>query len=213
MSNCHGRTPAGPAGSATATLESGRLFRLLRSSHIFSSAVQELLEARYLSEVSDLGITVPQFHLLRLISLNGHFHVGEVAEFLGVSSPAASKNIEKLVRLGLVRRGTDHDDRRVRLLSISALGRALVRRYEEHKTERLAPVFQRFEPAEIDRLAHLLERFSVLMFDQERPEGEFCLRCAGYCEEDCPIGLVHGHCPYDKILQRHHAAVNGKDLK
>jgi DNA-binding MarR family transcriptional regulator len=180
----------------------GRLHRLLRYSHIFSSAVREILEAKYLEEVTALPLTLPQFHLLKLIALNGKHQVGEVAEFLGVSSPAASKNIDKLVRLGLVERGADESDRRVTLLSASAKGRALIRSYEELKAERLIPVLERFEPGEIDQLAHLLQRFSVSLFEQEKADRDYCLRCAAYAQENCPIGHVQGNCPYDRIRKR-----------
>ena len=179
-----------------------RFHRLLRYSHIFSSAVHEILEARYLQEVSDHSLTLPQFHLLKLIGLNGHHQVGEVAEFLGVSAPAASKNIDRLENLGLVARGACEGDRRATLLSASPKGRDLIRRYENLKKRRLAPVLAKLEAAEIDHLAELLERFSVLLFEQEKAEHSFCLRCAAYCQVGCPIGEVLGDCPYDRIRSR-----------
>jgi len=180
----------------------GQLRRLLRYGHVFATTVREILEAKFLGEVTPLPLSLPQFHLLKLIALNGKHQVGEVAELLGVSSPAASKNIDKLVRLGLVLRSTDEDDRRVTLLAASPEGRELVRRYERLQAERLAPVLERFRPEEIDQLAHLLERFSVLLIDQEQSDSTFCLRCAAYCEEHCPVGHVQGFCPYDKIRER-----------
>ncbi|MFQ5876685.1 MAG: MarR family winged helix-turn-helix transcriptional regulator [Acidobacteriota bacterium] len=182
--------------------EPARLRRLLRYSHVFSAAVREILEARYLGEVSPDPLTLPQFHLLKLIALNGRHQVGEVAEFLGVSSPAATKNIDKLERLGLVTRAPSEGDRRATLLSASQRGHRLVRRYERLKAERLAPVLSKFRPDEIDQLARLLERFSVLLFERESPEDGYCLRCAAYCQERCPIGHVLGNCPYEKIRAR-----------
>jgi DNA-binding MarR family transcriptional regulator len=180
----------------------GQLRRLLRYSHIFSSAVREILEAKLLAEVSTHSLTLPQFHLLKLISINGQHQVGEVAEFLGVSSPAASKNIDKLERLGLLTRTPSKGDRRATLLSANPKGRELVRRYEVMKAERLAPILERFKPAEIDQLSHLLERFSVLLFDHEKSGDGFCLRCAAYVEEHCPVGHVVGNCPYERIRSR-----------
>ena len=191
-----------PRDAAPGARDPHRRNRLLRYSHIFSSAVQEILEARYLGEVSPHPLTLPQFHLLKLIALNGRHQVGEVAEFLGVSSPAASKNIDKLERLRLVTRTPSTGDRRATLLSASPRGRRLVRQYETLKAQRLAPVLQRFRVEEIDQLAHLLERFSVLLFDREKSEDGFCLRCAAYCEDHCPVGHVLGNCPYEKIRSR-----------
>ena len=184
------------------SLEATRLHRFLRYSHIFSSAVREIMEARYLKEVSPHSLTLPQFHLLKLIALNGHHQVGEVAEFLGVSSPAASKNIDKLEGLGLVSREHSKGDRRAILLTASTKGRRLVRKYEALKAQRLAPVLAHFKPEQIDEMAYMLERFSVLLFDEEKSEEGFCLRCAAYCEQGCPVGHVLGNCPYERIRAR-----------
>jgi DNA-binding MarR family transcriptional regulator len=192
--------------------ESARLHRFLRYSHVFSSAVREIMESRYLNEVTAHSLTLPQFHLLKLITLNGHHQVGEVAEFLGVSSPAASKNIDKLEGLGLVSREHSKGDRRAILLTSSLKGRRLVRKYEELKAQRLEPVLAHFRPEQIDEMAHMLERFSVLLFDKEKSEEGFCLRCAAYCEQSCPVGHVLGNCPYERIRSRGRAANGAEEV-
>jgi DNA-binding MarR family transcriptional regulator len=178
--------------------------RLLRYSHIFASAVHEILEAKLLRQVSRAPLTVSQFHLLALISFNGQHQVGEVADFLGVSAPAATKNIDKLERLGLVVRTPSKGDRRATLLSVSPKGRRLVRKYEELKTARIAPVFDSFAPPEIEQLSDFLRRFSVSLFNTDPVHEGFCLRCAAYIEEDCPVGQVHGGCPYLRLRGAHH---------
>lgn len=183
-------------------IEPERLRRFLRYSHIFSAVVREVLEARYIADVSEDPLTLHQFHVLLLMNLNGHHKVGEIADFLGVSSPAATKNIDKLERLGLVTRQASRHDRRVTLLSASPRGRRLVGEYEELKTRRLGPILARFDPDEIDRLVDLMQSLSVLLFEKEGAEEEFCLRCAAYGEENCPIGHVLGNCPYQKIRER-----------
>jgi hypothetical protein len=77
-----------------------------------------------------------------------------------------------------------------------------VRRYEEVKAQRLEPVLNGFRPEEIDQFSRLLERFSVLLFDHEKSGDGFCLRCAAYVDEHCPVGHVFGNCPYDRIRTR-----------
>ena len=52
--------------------------------------------------------------------------VGEVAENLGVTSQAISKAVRELERLGYVERAASPEDARVRLLALSARGRAVV---------------------------------------------------------------------------------------
>lgn len=172
------------------------LLRLFRYSHIFASVVREVLDVGLLREATRLPLTVSQFHLLKLIALNGLAQVGDAADVLGVSAPAATKNIDKLERHGLVVRGPSTGDRRATPLTASAKGRHLVRRYEELKTARVSPVLSNYAPETIRGLADLLERFSVSLLGLKRSPDGFCLRCAAYVEEGCAVGVARGGCPY-----------------
>lgn len=173
---------------------------LLRQSHIFASAVREILEVKLVGEVSPAPLTLSQFHLLKLMFLNGEHQMGEVASFLGVSSPAATKNIDKLEALGLVVRAPSKGDRRARLLSVSPKGNRLVRRYEELKAARLTRVLAKFRPEELEQLSGLLERFSLSLLERELAVGGdgVCLRCNAYVESGCAVGRLRGGCPYEK---------------
>jgi DNA-binding MarR family transcriptional regulator len=131
------------------------LFNLLRYAHIFSAVIQEILELKLLREASPDPLSLSQFHLLKLISLNGQHQVGQVADFLGVSAPAASNNIDKLERLGLVTREQCKGDRRAILLASSRRGRQLVKRYEEIKARRLMPVLESFSTQDLRQLTRL----------------------------------------------------------
>lgn len=176
---------------------------LARYCHIFSSAVHEVLEAQLLREVCRQPLSVSQLHLLKLIALNGLHQVGEAAEFLGVSAPAATKNIEKLVQLGLLRRRPSRRDRRVQLLAVTARGRQLVERYERHKDECLRRVLDGFADQEVEQFTQLLRRFAVGLFSARPVEGGFCLRCAAHIEKDCPVGQLQGGCPYERQRRTH----------
>ena len=172
------------------------LSRLVRYSHIFASAVREILELKLIKEASPLPLTISQFHFLKVISLNGQHQLSELADFLGVSPPAATKNIDKLEGLGLVLRGASPGDRRVTLLSVSPAGRRVVDKYEAIKVIRLAPVLREFKARELEQFASLLERFAVSLLQHEKSRREFCLRCEAYIDSNCPVGRVRGGCPY-----------------
>jgi DNA-binding MarR family transcriptional regulator len=191
-------SPARETARPPTRIEGERLRRFLHYGHVFSSAVQEILETRYIGAVSPYPLTVAQFHLLKLVALRGEHQVGQVAEFLGVSSPAVSKNIDKLEGQGLLIRCTSHDDRRVTLLSATPEGRALVSRYESLKADRLAPVLAGFASDEIEQLTGLLERFSVRLYRAEESSSAFCLRCAAYGDAECALVAVDGGCPYQR---------------
>jgi DNA-binding MarR family transcriptional regulator len=174
-----------------------QLKRLVRLSHIFSSVVHEILETKLLEETTPLPLTTSQFHVLKLMTVNGDHQIGELAEFLGISAPAASKNVDKLERFGLVLRKQSTGDRRAVILSASLKGRRLVEHYEALIESRLSLILEEFTPEEINRFSELLERFSVSILKRERTHRGFCLRCAAYIETGCPVGHVRGVCPYD----------------
>ncbi|MFQ5349774.1 MAG: MarR family winged helix-turn-helix transcriptional regulator, partial [Thermoanaerobaculia bacterium] len=156
-------------------------------------------ELKVLRQVTDDPLTLPQFHLLKLISLNGSHQVGEVAQFLGVSPPAASKNIDKLEGLGLVARSPSTDDRRATLLASSPRGRRLVRRYEALKEEWLEPVLDGFDDKELAQFTRFLERFSLRLIEQQDSGEGLCLRCSAYYDEACPVNHLRDGCPYQKV--------------
>lgn len=197
----------GPAGISRKTFppfESGvraELYRFIRHSHIFSSAVREVLESSLIQEASPVPLTASQFHVLKVMTLNGPHQLGELADFLGVSAPAISKNIDKLERFGLVVRSPSTGDRRVTLISVRSAGRRVIDKYERSKAARLAPVLQKFKARELEVFTSLLERFSVSLLQQEPSRREFCLRCNAYIDSNCPVGRVRGGCPYQMSRQ------------
>jgi DNA-binding MarR family transcriptional regulator len=181
------------------------LRRFLRCSHIFDAAVQAIGDPRGLPGFADSQLTLPQLHLLKALAQDGQHRVSDVAAFLGVTSPAATKCVDKLERLGLVKRAPCAGDRRATLLEASAAARRLVRDYDRVKRERLSPILSVFAPQEIDQLIDLLERFAVELCSREDPASGTCLWCGAYFEDDCPIARTRGGCPCHEIESPDHA--------
>ena len=178
--------------------DENHLFRLLRFSHIFSSTVRDVLEVNLLREITSLPLTLQQFQLIKYMAADDKHRVGDVAAYLGISTAAASKNIEKLRRYGLLLRRRSEWDRRAKVLSVSPKGQRLIRRYEEHKNARLARTLDGFDTDEIDQLSGLLERFAVSLLETEPDTNGACLRCGGYLDDSCPVGHLRDGCPYMK---------------
>jgi len=176
------------------------LFPLLRGSHLLASAVREL-GTIVPSSGGGVRLSASQIHLLRVISLDGRHPVGQVARLLGISTPAATKTIDRLERLGLVERHAHEGDRRTRLFSVSAAGRALVRRNERRAAARMRAALRDLAPAEADAFPRLLARFSyALLTAAPAPRGS-CLRCAAYLDTACPLARSRGGCPCDDFLR------------
>ncbi len=172
--------------------------RLLRFSHIFSAVVRDVLETRLLREVCSYPLSLNQFHLLKVIAQDGDHHVGELAEVLGISTPAITKNIDRLEGFGLVSRTQAPDDRRSTILSVGAPGRRIVVQYEELKAARLYPILERFDDEEITAFTEFLERLALAFLDLDPGNRRTCLRCAAYLSADCSVGEARGGCPFIK---------------
>lgn len=170
-------------------------FRLVRRSHIFASAVRDVLEVDALRETTRLPLSLAQLHLVKIMCLNGERPLGQVAALLGVSGPAATKTVDKLERLGLVVRAPSATDRRRRMLRVSDSGRRLVRDYEACKAGHVGVALDALTPDERERLSELLERFALSLLRSEGPDRGPCLRCAACVDPGCPIGRMRGGCP------------------
>jgi DNA-binding MarR family transcriptional regulator len=140
---------------------------------------------------------------------DGEHQLTQVAHFLGVSPPAATKNVDKLVGLGLVTRERSTGDRRATLLSASPEGRRLVEEYERRKKQLVTPVLERFSAEELGQLTSLMERFSVSLLERETPEAGFCARCCGYVESGCPVDWLLGDCAFRKLRGPVHGRKKG----
>jgi len=184
-------------------MESGALRGFMHHAHVFSSVVREVLEEKCLRQATDLTISLPQFHLVRLISVNGNHHVREIASFLGLSQAAASKNVDKLVRLGLVERQVHPDDRRAASLTLTVRGKNLVQKYEALKQDKLDRGLDSVTPDELTSLTRGLERIVHLILLKEQDPWDICMKCNAYYLDHCPLRTLSDGCIYAR--QRQHA--------
>jgi DNA-binding MarR family transcriptional regulator len=81
-------------------------------------------------------LTTPQLAALEFV-FEGRT-ISAVASYLGLSRPATSQMIDKLVRRGLVRRSESAHDRREKAVVLSAKGRALLKKVSSGRSARLA---------------------------------------------------------------------------
>lgn len=186
---------AGRRGGPTPALKASEdVYRFLRSGHILSAILRDILREISLRELHPNELTWPQLCFLKLIALNGDLQVGEVARCIGVTPAACSKNVDKLVKLGLVERCPAPDDRRATLLSASPQGVGLVCTYESLKAAVVAPVVESLGSRKINTLCSLLDEVSVGLLECGELDGGPCMRCAGYSDDDCSISEVVVEC-------------------
>lgn len=172
---------------------------VLGSAHIFSSAVNDLMQERLLA-ITGEQLTFSQLRLLKLVALTDSYNISDVAAFLGVSNAAASKAVDRLVRRQLLNRTEAVEDRRAVKLSLSEAGRRLLDQYEALTKEVLAEIFGRFSSEGLRETAKLLDQLSLSLVDHEAGGDEICFRCGIYFREKC---LLRSNGPQSCHFQLH----------
>jgi len=112
--------------------------------------------------LKEIGLTMPQFHLLKIITMEGSCRVTRLADMLEVKPSAITVMIERLVHNGLAERGFDDNDRRAVLVSITEDGRAKMRQVQQQALEVTSRMFSQLEPEELHTLAALFEKIGVM---------------------------------------------------
>lgn len=88
--------------------------------------------------------------------------IHEIAGRLGLSVAAAGRNVDQLVRVGLVDRVEDEVDRRIKRISLSAAGRDLIATFKDgqrrYALERLAGIDERDAQRLVDALRPVLAK-------------------------------------------------------
>ena len=94
--------------------------RFKRLGERLQGEVQELARAE--------GVSLPAglFPTIGALELAGSLTIGELAQALGISQPGATRNVEKLAKLGLVRSVRTRADRRIKAVTLTDRGRTLV---------------------------------------------------------------------------------------
>ncbi|MEP6559808.1 MAG: MarR family transcriptional regulator [Nakamurella sp.] len=71
-------------------------------------------------------VTLTQFRTLVLLSQHGDTTIVKMAERLGVNPSSAQRQVDKLVRIGMVTRSENPADRRELLVALAPAGRTVV---------------------------------------------------------------------------------------
>lgn len=78
----------------------------------------------------DSGLTMQQWRVLLLLAGDGPIPHGDLAQSLGVGLATVTGLVDRLVARDLAQRAPDPNDRRVRLVSLSTEGAALLERVD-----------------------------------------------------------------------------------
>lgn len=146
-----------------------------RPSHELSELIRELLALMTqgatgdsLAIMAEAELTLPQIVALQALGSGGPRNISAIAALLGLSLPASSQLIERLVRRGLVERSEDAADRRQKRVGITVEGARLIERLGQSRSGEFEAAFASLPGAVQDQLAAAL-RAAIEQLRQDKP--------------------------------------------
>lgn len=120
-------------------------------------------ESNYLSRGK---ISLPQLSVLGHLDRQEDCPMHELAQVLGVSRPAATGLVDRLISQGLVSRHGDPKDRRVVRVNLTAKGRKVLSAIWEQKRRVITQVFGRLSAADRSHYLSTLEKVVKILAEE-----------------------------------------------
>ncbi len=128
--------------------------------------IMRYLEAEASRELIGLEVTPSQMNALFALYGVTDLPMGELAEQLGLTESAATRLVDRLINMNLVRRERDDQDRRVVRVRLSSYGKQLAELVFERRQEQFSRFAERLDQTSRDALilglSQLLSVFGVL---------------------------------------------------
>ena len=116
--------------------------------------------------IQKTGLSYSQMMSLFYLNRNQNVAINALASYLGISNPAVSQMIDKLVQSGLVRRIDNPYDRRGKLLELTEDGKALVAQAKIAHHQWIQELAETIKPEEMPVIKEsnriILEKYALL---------------------------------------------------
>ena len=99
-------------------------------------------------ELTRGNVSFPQYFLLGFLALKGELTMTEIAKKMGHTTAAATGLVDRLEKLGHVKRSHATDDRRKILVQITASGERIVGEVRDDMVENLLKMMSHLDPGE-----------------------------------------------------------------
>ena len=131
----------------------------------YIAIMSEVMRKAMRSQTDELvkgKITIPQFLVLHIVSKTGAQKMSFLAKEMRVSLPAMSGLINRLHKLGVVRRIYDQADRRIIRVDLTAKGKNLVKQVILQRQRMISNIFSRVRPQEREEFLRILSKIHNL---------------------------------------------------
>ncbi len=149
-----------------------------RDTEKFTSAIQAIfpklmhyLNAEESRELTGLGITPSQINALLVLYFHDDLTMGKLSQEIYLAESAATRLVNRLVNLNLVKRRGDENDRRIVRVALTSYGRQLSRLVFERRSHRFNNLAQRLGEKERENLVVSLQAVMRVFEDSEDTAG------------------------------------------
>jgi DNA-binding MarR family transcriptional regulator len=161
-----------------------------KATDLFVAVLAKALTNRVLDKAFYGQVTLSQLQGLRYLLHNEQRLMSDLAEGLGISYPAATKTVERLVKKGLVARESDPADRRVVKVQLTERGRQLVEEIDATMNQSLASVLERLSTGDREALLRGMSAFIAAILEDLKDGkvvASICLQCGEKHKGGCPV--------------------------
>jgi len=118
------------------------------------------------------GLSMPQISTMMRLHYRGACGISEMGNHLGVTNAAASQMVDRLVHLGYLERTEDQTDRRVKQLTLTSKGNALIQKSLEARRRWLENLVEALTPKQQAEITSALVLLTEAARDVDRPQTE-----------------------------------------
>jgi DNA-binding MarR family transcriptional regulator len=141
--------------------------QLFEVAAMFRSLLKSMSHEWNKNSAKQYNLTFPQFQVLYALKLRGPQKVSELAEMLGLTSPAITSLTDKLLASGYVNRERAENDRRVVYTSITEKGMSTIGQIVEDQQEIITVFFEMLSEEDVQ---HLRRIFSLMLLNIDHHE-------------------------------------------
>lgn len=163
MTARRGRSTSPPASKTAPPPPAGDFAFISELNMLFMRMMGEIILTPEDGDLPISKLTHSQSRVLLYISLRGPQRMSDLARFLGISLPSTTPIVDALVKMKLMKRTRDPDDRRNVWIEQTAAGRRLHEQMTEHHAGKLRRTFAHLTPAQETEVISHLRRIVELM--------------------------------------------------
>ena len=111
-------------------------------------------------------VTIPQMAILALLKDGGSCKMSDIAKLLHVTTSASTGIVDRMVRVGLLKRLPDKKDRRIIKIEMTQKGTKLIDDIHKNRQKMIMDLFSRLTSAERDRYLKTVKKLYRIMAEE-----------------------------------------------